>query len=215
MARGQTKEKQARGSQDRILRAAVKVMARKGYHGTRISDIAAEADVAYGLVYHYFGSKEKVLETILASVAQRFSDRIARIGAEPGTLTEKLGRISDYMLDTYLANPEMIHLLVQEVVRSGHIDPVSEMASARAILQQIQGIVEAGKKTGDLAADTDAELLSITFFGAIELTLTALVQGLYSGHPGRTSADIKEIRRKLRSIVQGGSFGRKSGKGGP
>ncbi|HBS03413.1 MAG TPA: hypothetical protein DEA96_00505 [Leptospiraceae bacterium] len=207
MARGQAKESQARGSQDKILRAAVKVMARKGYHGTRISDIAAEADVAYGLVYHYFGSKEKVLDTILESVATRFSDRIARIGQEKGTLTEKLSRISDYMLDTYLANPEMIHLLVQEVVRSGNVDPDSEMASARAILQQIQGIVEAGKKAGHIDSDTDTELLSIAFFGAVELTLTSLVQGIYRSSKPST-ADIKEIRKKLRKIIHGGSFGR-------
>ena len=207
MARGQAKESQARGSQDKILRAAVKVMARKGYHGTRISDIAAEADVAYGLVYHYFGSKEKVLDTILESVATRFSDRIARIGQEKGTLTEKLSRISDYMLDTYLANPEMIHLLVQEVVRSGNVDPDSGMASARAILQQIQGIVEAGKKAGHIDSDTDTELLSIAFFGAVELTLTSLVQGIYRSSKPST-ADIKEIRKKLRKIIHGGSFGR-------
>lgn len=190
------------------MRAAVKVMARKGYHGTRISDIAAEADVAYGLVYHYFGSKEKVLETIVESVAGRFSDRIARIGQEKGSLTEKLGRISDYMLDTYIANPEMIHLLVQEVVRSGNVDPESEMASARAILYQIQEIVESGKRQGDIEADTDAELLSIAFFGAVELTLTALVQGIYKQKSHPSTAEIKEIRRKLRKIVHGGSFGR-------
>ncbi|MCB1171227.1 MAG: TetR/AcrR family transcriptional regulator [Leptospiraceae bacterium] len=208
MTAEKTKEKQSRSSQDRILRAAVKVMARKGYHGTRISDIAAEADVAYGLVYHYFGSKEKVLENIVENVAGRFSDRIARIGQEPGSLTEKLGRISDYMLDTFLANPEMIHLLVQEVVRSGNVDPVSEMASARAILVQIREIIEQGKKKGDIDSDTDAELLSIAFFGAVELTLTALVQGIYRNRAKLGTADIKDVRRKLRKIINGGSFGR-------
>lgn len=183
-------------------------MARKGYHGTRISDIAAEADVAYGLVYHYFGSKEKVLENIVENVAGRFSDRIARIGQESGSLTEKLGRISDYMLDTFIANPEMIHLLVQEVVRSGNVDPVSEMASARAILVQIREIIEQGKKKGDIDSDTDAELLSIAFFGAVELTLTALVQGIYRNRAKLGTADIKDVRRKLRKIINGGSFGR-------
>ncbi|MCB1139931.1 MAG: TetR/AcrR family transcriptional regulator [Leptospiraceae bacterium] len=208
MTAEKTKEKQSRSSQDRILRAAVKVMARKGYHGTRISDIAAEADVAYGLVYHYFGSKEKVLENIVENVAGRFSDRIARIGQESGSLTEKLGRISDYMLDTFIANPEMIHLLVQEVVRSGNVDPVSEMASARAILVQIREIIEQGKKKGDIDSDTDAELLSIAFFGAVELTLTALVQGIYRNRAKLGTADIKDVRRKLRKIINGGSFGR-------
>jgi len=45
-----------------ILDAAVRAFAKKGYHACRVSDIAEEAGVAYGLVYHYFESKDAVLE---------------------------------------------------------------------------------------------------------------------------------------------------------
>src|SRR2546423_2566101 len=41
-----------------LLDAAVKVFARKGYHSARVGDIAEEAGVAHGLLYHYFASKE-------------------------------------------------------------------------------------------------------------------------------------------------------------
>src|SRR5205814_1334712 len=47
-----------------ILGAAVRVFARSGYHGARVGDIAEEAGVAHGLLYHYFSSKEEVLATI-------------------------------------------------------------------------------------------------------------------------------------------------------
>jgi AcrR family transcriptional regulator len=47
-----------------ILDAAVRTFARKGYHATRVGDIAEDAGVAYSLVYHYFASKEDLLETI-------------------------------------------------------------------------------------------------------------------------------------------------------
>ena len=47
-----------------ILDAAVRVFARQGFHGCRVSDIADEAGVAYGLVYHYFRSKDEVLDTL-------------------------------------------------------------------------------------------------------------------------------------------------------
>ena len=47
-----------------ILRAAVEVFARKGYHGCRIADVAKEAGVAYGLVYHYFRNKEELLQLV-------------------------------------------------------------------------------------------------------------------------------------------------------
>src|SRR5918997_1804337 len=47
-----------------ILSAAVRVFAHRGYHTSRVGDIAEEAGIAHGLLYHYFGSKEEVLETI-------------------------------------------------------------------------------------------------------------------------------------------------------
>src|ERR671935_2880554 len=52
------------GRRRQILDAAVRAFAQKGYHASRVSDIAEEAGVAYGLVYHYFESKEAVLEAI-------------------------------------------------------------------------------------------------------------------------------------------------------
>ena len=47
-----------------ILDAAIRVFARQGFHATRVSDIADEAGVAYGLVYHYFRSKDEVLNEL-------------------------------------------------------------------------------------------------------------------------------------------------------
>jgi TetR/AcrR family transcriptional regulator, fatty acid metabolism regulator protein len=44
-----------------ILAASVRVFARKGYHTSRVGDIAEEAGIAHGLLYHYFASKEEVL----------------------------------------------------------------------------------------------------------------------------------------------------------
>ena len=47
-----------------ILDAAIRVFARQGFHACRVSDIAREAGVAYGLVYHYFNSKDQVLNEL-------------------------------------------------------------------------------------------------------------------------------------------------------
>ena len=47
-----------------ILDAAIRVFARQGFNACRVSDIAREANVAYGLVYHYFDSKDQVLNEL-------------------------------------------------------------------------------------------------------------------------------------------------------
>ena len=70
-----------------ILRAAVEVFARKGYHGCRIADVAREAGVAYGLVYHYFQNKDELLQTVFdlgwGGFIQRIRDA-AGARADPG-----------------------------------------------------------------------------------------------------------------------------------
>src|SRR3954467_4760300 len=84
-----------------ILDGAVRVFARQGFHSTRVSDIADEAGVAYGLVYHYFKSKDEVLNELFS---ERWSLLLAAIGeadAGGGTPREKLGAVAGFIIDSY------------------------------------------------------------------------------------------------------------------
>ena len=74
----------------KILRAASRVFAKKGYSGTRVGDIAREAGIAYGLVYHYFRNKEDVLNSLFQenwAIALKVMEDIHQQG---GSLAEKL-----------------------------------------------------------------------------------------------------------------------------
>ena len=62
-----------------ILDAAVRVFARKGYHTCRVGDIAEEAGVAHGLLYHYFRSKEELLETIFRETWRELLDAVQSV----------------------------------------------------------------------------------------------------------------------------------------
>ena len=55
-----------------------------------VADIADEAHVAYGLVYHYFSSKEQILDTLFVERWQLMLDAIAEVDAEPISPREKL-----------------------------------------------------------------------------------------------------------------------------
>ena len=65
-----------------ILDAAVRVFARQGFHTCRVSDIADEAGVAYGLVYHYFHSKDEILDTLFLERWDVMLAAIAEVDAE-------------------------------------------------------------------------------------------------------------------------------------
>src|ERR1700728_2406621 len=77
-----------------ILDAAVRVFARQGFHACRVSDIADEAGVAYGLVYHYFASKDEILDTLFLERWQVMLELIREVDAEPIPVREKLGAIA-------------------------------------------------------------------------------------------------------------------------
>ncbi len=70
----------------------MRVFARQGFHACRVSDIADEAGVAYGLVYHYFASKDEVLDTLFLERWNVMLELIRRVDAEPMPVREKLGR---------------------------------------------------------------------------------------------------------------------------
>lgn len=202
------RERQKEERQAHILTSAVAVIARNGYHRTRIADIAAEAGVAYGLVYHYFGSKENILVAIFETIWKRFGERITRIRAADRTTMHKLSEISDYMLDTFMVRPDLIQLLVHEVVRARNIENLPDMEVVRRIIGMIEEILKDGVKRGELPPDSDSRLLAFTFFGAMEMLLTALSTGLY------VPADppsIKLVKRKMRAFLRQGSFGTEIG----
>jgi AcrR family transcriptional regulator len=83
---GATRRDGAKAAPDKrrlILDAAVRVFARQGFHACRVADIADEAGVAYGLVYHYFGSKDEVLDTLFLERWQVMLELIREVDAEP------------------------------------------------------------------------------------------------------------------------------------
>ena len=88
-----------------ILRAAVEVFARKGYHGCRIADVAREAGVAYGLVYHYFKNKEELLQLVFETGWGGFMSRIRDAAEANAPLEQKIRRIAQVAFEAYRIDP--------------------------------------------------------------------------------------------------------------
>ena len=118
-----------------ILRAAVEVFARKGYHGCRIADVAREANVAYGLVYHYFRNKEELLQLVFETGWGGFVVRIREAAEGPATLEAKVKRIFQVAFDGYRADPRGVRVLVLEFARG----PGTGEANRRGAFAEICG----------------------------------------------------------------------------
>jgi AcrR family transcriptional regulator len=158
-----------------ILDAAVRVFAREGYHDARVGDIAKEAGVAYGLVYHYFASKEAVLEAVFRETWGLMLAAIHGVEERGGPATEQLRRVCAIVLRSWGRDQDLIRVLVREVARSPQIQrEIDEIEQAFAALERI---VRRGRDEGTFTADLPPRTVALMLYGALEEILTAWVMG--------------------------------------
>ena len=159
----------------RILEAAIRVFAEHGYHGSRVGDIAEDAGVAHGLLYHYFASKEDVLRTIFVENWGQLIVRFRAVETSDEPAEKKLEGIAKILLRTWRNDPALVTVMVREVARSQYLqDRVEEVREAFAILERV---IEEGQASGVFRRDVDARLAAWVIYGGLEEVLTGWVLG--------------------------------------
>lgn len=170
MARLSTADKRAR-----ILEAAVKTFASKGFHGTRVSDIAKEAGIAYGLIYHYFKNKEEILNALFQEKWKIFLAILRNIDQGQRDFREKLNAIAAFFFDSYLQFPDLMEVLVLEIVHSSRLLEKANLEAFREAFRIMEGIFHRAKEQGVVRADVDPLVASFLLLGSIETILTARI----------------------------------------
>jgi len=175
----------------RILDAAVRVFAAQGYDTARVGDIAKEAGVAYGLVYHYYDSKDAVLEAVFREAWGRLLAAVA-LAEETGVdAAEQLELVVKIVLRAWRDDPDLVRLLVREVTRNPHIqDELDEIGQAFASLERM---VRRGQADGTFRAELDPKLASWMLYGALEEVLTGWVLGQLPDDAAAVGAAEREV----------------------
>jgi len=169
------------GSPDKrriILDAAVRVFARQGFHTCRVSDIADEAQVAYGLVYHYFGSKDEVLDTLFLERWEVMLETIREIDKREAPAREKLETIASFIVDSYRHDPDLMKVIIVEVTRAANSFGQTHLAKIQEAYGLIGEIVAAAQAGGDFRDDVTSEFAAMAFYGMVEQVLTGWIFGL-------------------------------------
>jgi TetR/AcrR family fatty acid metabolism transcriptional regulator len=161
-----------------ILDAAVRVFARQGFHACRVSDIADEAGVAYGLVYHYFASKDEVLDTLFVERWNIMLEMIREVDAQPIPAREKLEAIASFIVDSYRHDPDLMKVIIVEVTRAANSFGQTHVSEIRAAYDLIGEIVAKAQADGSFKPEIDARFAAMVFYGAIEQLLTGWIFGL-------------------------------------
>jgi TetR/AcrR family fatty acid metabolism transcriptional regulator len=158
-----------------IRKAATKVFARKGFHATRIADIASEAGVAYGLVYHYFKNKEQILASIFEDNWQFFVKAIDGMKKDDSTFAARLDACVGLMIESYRVAPEVVSVLLVEVARSPMALDRHRMEGFRKALGGLADLIAEGQRRGQVRKGIDPAIAAISLFGALETILTGVV----------------------------------------
>jgi TetR/AcrR family fatty acid metabolism transcriptional regulator len=161
-----------------ILDAAVRVFARTGFHTCRVSDIADEAGVAYGLVYHYFDSKDQILDTLFLERWDILLRAIQQVDEEEIPPREKLYAITSFIVDSYRHDPDLMKVIIVEVTRAANTFGRTHLAHIREAYIGIAAIVERAQRDGVFRADITPDFAALAFYGAVEQVLTGWIFAL-------------------------------------
>jgi AcrR family transcriptional regulator len=178
-----------------LLDAAVRVFARKGFHASRVGDIAEEAGVAHGLLYHYFKSKDEVLQAVFHENWSLLVARIESVEETDEPAADQLRHISAIVLRTWLYLPDVVRVVIQEFGRSPELaERIGELALP---IDALQRVIARGIENGEFRKDIDPTFAATVVYGSIDELLTGWVLGrLPSGEE-----DVAKAEKTLVEVI--------------
>ena len=152
----------------RIIDAAINVIAEKGYHSARISDIAKRAKVADGTIYLYFKNKEAILLSIFE---EKMTDLIVLVREELSDISGATPRLMCFIRQHFLRvqeNPALARVLQIELRQSSRFIRDYRPESLWAYLRIVVEIIEDGQQEGVFRKDIDPFIFQWSLFGALD-----------------------------------------------
>ncbi len=192
MTRDRTPEKR-----QRILDAALRVFAERGFYTAKVSEVAREAGVADGTIYLYFENKDDLLirlfEDRMEYLIRRLNDGIAATG---GTVAQRLRRLIHMHLQIAAESPELAEFITVELRQSQKF--VKEYGNPRfqEYLKILKDLVEEGQADGTLRRELDARTVVRAIFGALDemlLTMTLAAKRGRAPDLARPADDLAEL----------------------
>ncbi|HDP80267.1 MAG TPA: TetR/AcrR family transcriptional regulator [Spirochaetes bacterium] len=198
----QPRKKTPAGEKERVMmRAAIKVFAGKGYYNSRVSDIAGEADVAHGLFYHYFESKEDILLKIFQNSWKRFVNRIDSIARQPDEPIAKIRQVMEHVFWNYQQFPDLMKVLIMDVPRLNSFYDKKNQSLHGSFFKKVADIIREGKEKGVFKSTVSATVTSHILIGAAD---SIIRQYVYNPEFSRKKRPFDEVIDQIVMVaVQG------------
>lgn len=165
----------------RILEAAAKVFAKKGFFNSRVTDIAQEADVADGTIYIYFKNKDDILISLFEVIMQRFLSVVKEELSKISSPEEKLRHFIKLHFKMSEENPEVAEVITIELRQSYKFIKEYKNLWFKEYLDIVSGIIKEGQEKKVFKQDLHPGIIKRAIFGALdELTLHWSLSKKYS-----------------------------------
>jgi AcrR family transcriptional regulator len=168
-----------------ILEGAIRAFARNGFPATKMADIAAEANVSYGLVYHYFPNKEQILGELTDIAVQKVSELTQQAMEMPGTPLERLHWLVSMILQHLQKKPESMMIFHRLVAEMNSRHECRALASRFDVLftEVLGRLITEGQVAGQIARDDPALLVTALQACLRGLTYCAMARNCEQGFP--------------------------------
>ena len=168
-------------TKDQIRKTAVEVISIKGFHNTRMQDIADEAELAVGTLYNYFSSKDEVLEYIFEIEMKRRMAIMQDLKSQELSFADLFRELLSKHYKLLIRNPHLGRVVVREKDFSENKKDSKIKEFKQNIIKNIEDLFKSGVKRGEIK-EIDCHLMSVFFFGAmhgiIEQALTEPEMGM-------------------------------------
>jgi TetR/AcrR family fatty acid metabolism transcriptional regulator len=188
----QARETRPSDKRVRILDAATKVFAERGFHSATVAEIARIAGVADGTIYLYFKGKDDLLLRLFdEKMTDLLSEARAALAGEPDA-PARLRRFIQLHLSAVERNPDLAAVLIVELRQSAQFLKAADRNKLAAYIDLIAEVVKAGQDSGQIAASVSPATVKRAIFGALdELALGWLVSGRRTSLK-KTAAEVAE-----------------------
>ena len=170
---------------DRIMEAALRIFAEKGFQNATITEISKEAGVSEATVYEYFGTKEDLLFAIPEKITNETLEESSRVIPYIKGVEEKIRAILLFYVQLYQSNPNYSALVLLQLMSNKRFRETPAHAAIRKSSHALLDCIKAGIEDGTFKKDSNPYLIRSMLMGTIEhLFIHWHMQGMPKRKPG-------------------------------
>ncbi|HZR35606.1 MAG TPA: TetR/AcrR family transcriptional regulator [Nevskia sp.] len=184
-------------TRESLINATISLIKEGGFAAASSSRIAERAGMTWGAAQHHFGSKEDILNAILALSYERFIETMAAPGLDQGSMEQRVGGFVDRMWTHYQSDWYRVSLEILLATREGtdHADRAWEVRQGKAHLKVVRQVFH-DSRLSDVRIQ---EVLTFTHCCLSGLS----IEGIFETQVKNLSRHLQRIKQAMLAMLQG------------